>query len=226
MTSAFAKELFIMMSPRLPAPRPLVWPLRPVESARRSVVQHGERTVVTIRHAPLRGVTPEMLSWWYRHVPGDMAYAGSTYPRYLVWHPLDHIDYVVTARAQSGGVATGARLHITEALQRNMENLLDIHVEVTEMREGRAVIAKLILGTSLIQLTNEFTACPAGASYVTTMTIGDETALGKLVLNQIAHRKAFPPRRIEPWMRHHVEEIGNLENFLPDLFRLRSPHEG
>ena len=213
------------MSPHLLEPRPQLWRMRPLESACSSIEQHGGRTVATIRHAPLRGVTPEMLSWWYRHIPGEMAYAGSTYPRYLVWHPLDHIDYAVTASGQSGEVSRGARLHITEAMQRNMENLLDIHVEVVEMHEGRAVIAKHILGTSLVRLVNEFTASPAGASYVTIMTIGDETVLGNVVLNHVAHRKAFPPRRIGPWMRHHVEEIGNFENFLPDLFRLRSPHE-
>ena len=213
------------MSPRLPEPRPLLWRLRPLESARCSIAQHGGRSVVTIQHAPLRGVTPEMLSWWYRHIPGEMAYAGCTYPRYLVWHPLDHIDYVVTAYGPSGGVSPGARLHITEALQRNMENLLDIDVSVLEMDTGHAVIANRILGTSLVRLDNEFAASPAGASYVTTMTIGDDTILANSVLNQIAHRKAFPTRRIKPWMRHHVEEIGNLENFLPDLFMHRSPHE-
>ena len=213
------------MSPRLPEPRPLLWQLRPLESARSSVVQHGGRAVITIRHAPLRGVTPEMLSWWYRHVAGQMPYAGSTYPRYLVWHPLDHIDYVVTANGTSGGVGTGTRLHITEALQRNLKNLLDIHVSVVEMHDGCAVIAKTVMRTSIIRLANEFTASPAGASYVTTMTLGDDTVLGHVALNQVAGRKAFPPRRIHPWMRHHVEEIGNLENFLPDLFRARSPHE-
>jgi DAPG hydrolase PhiG domain len=210
---------------RLPAPRPVLWPLRPIESARCSVIPRDGRTVITVQHAPLRGVTPEMLSWWYRHVPGEMAYAGSTYSRYLVWHPLDHIDYVVTAAGKSGGVSPGARLHITEALQRDMDNLLDIRVTVMEMYEGCAVVAKKSLGTSIVRLVNEFAASPGGASYVTTMTIGDDTALGNVALNRVAHRKAFPPRRIGPWMRHHVEEIGNLEHFLPDLFADRSRFE-
>jgi hypothetical protein len=28
---------------------------------------------------------------------------------------------------------------------------------------------------------------------------------------------ASPEERITPWITHHIEEIGNLENFLPDL---------
>src|SRR5262245_64954581 len=42
------------------------------------------RREIEIRHAELRGVTPEMLDWWYGHVEGEMTYAGGTWPRYLV----------------------------------------------------------------------------------------------------------------------------------------------
>lgn len=66
----------------IPPPRPVLWPLRPVQSARTRVGELDGRTVVTIEHAPLPGVTAEMLTWWYGHVPGTMEYAGATYPRY------------------------------------------------------------------------------------------------------------------------------------------------
>jgi DAPG hydrolase PhiG domain len=80
---------------RLPARRPVLWPLRPQDSARVSRSDDGGRRVVTIEHAALTGVTAEMLTWWYGHVPGTMPYADGMYPRYLVWHPLDHISYEV-----------------------------------------------------------------------------------------------------------------------------------
>ena len=35
----------------------------------------------------------------------------------------------------------------------------------------------------------------------------------------------MPPRKLERWIKHHVEEIGNLENFLPALFRERAEVE-
>ncbi len=38
---------------------------------------------VVVRHAELKGVTPEMLVWWYGHVDGDMRYAGQRWSRYL-----------------------------------------------------------------------------------------------------------------------------------------------
>jgi DAPG hydrolase PhiG domain len=209
----------------IPAPRPVLWPLRPAASAEHGITRRDGQTIITIRHAPLRGVTPEMLGWWYRHVPGMMPYAGRTHPRYLVWHPLDHISYQLTKPGRTGGVSPGAHLHITEALHRDPDNLLDIRVAVEEIDEGRAAVARQVLGTSVVRLENEFTAARTGAAYVTRMTIGDDTALGWVLLNRIAHRRAFPPQRIQPWVRHHVEEIGNLENLLPDLFEARSSQE-
>lgn len=132
---------------------------------------------------------------------------------------------MLTRPGKAGGVSVGAHLHITEALHRDPDNLLDIRVTVEEIDECHAVIARRVLGTSLVRLENEFAAGRTGAAYVTRMTIGDDTALGRLLLNQVAHRRAFPPRRIQAWVRHHVEEIGNLENFLPDLFTTTASDE-
>jgi DAPG hydrolase PhiG domain len=166
-----------------------------------------------------------MLAWWFGHVPGTMTYAGGTYSRYQVWHPLDHIAYAVVRLDPHGRIGAGAELHITEALGRNLDNLIDIRVTVEELGDGRAVVAKRVAGAALVRLENEFRTEPAGAAYLSRMTIGDTTPLGRLILNRIAHHRAFPPRKIQAWIRHHIEEIGNLEHFLPDLFRQRAEHE-
>jgi len=48
---------------------------------------------LTIKHEVVRGVTREMIAWWFCHIDGTMEYAGRTVPRYRVWHPYDHIAY-------------------------------------------------------------------------------------------------------------------------------------
>ncbi|MGW1341858.1 DAPG hydrolase family protein [Kribbella sp. NPDC002412] len=210
-----------MTAPQLPEPRPVLWPLRPLGSAAVWTNAGDGRTVVTIRHSPLSQVTPEMLAWWYGHVPGTMRYAGETVPRYLVWHPLDHISY----EASTTVVQPGTSLHITEALGRDVSNLIDIQVTVETIDTQAAIISKRLFGTCLIRLENEFTPYNGGARYVTRLTIGDTTPLAGLFLNRIAHSRAFPPAKLAAWIRHHIEEVGNLENFLPDLFRYRADHE-
>jgi hypothetical protein len=207
----------------LPAPRPVLWPLRPQESARVERTDDSGRRIVTIEHAPLTGVTPEMLTWWYGHVPGTMEYAGGTYPRYLVWHPLDHVSYEIENGA--GPVGPGSKLHIVEALGRDLATVLDIHVTVEGMTERSAVISRRIAGSSVVRLENEFESSNAGVRYVTRMTLGDNTLPGRLLLNGVARTKAMPPAKLERWIRHHIEEIGNLEHFLPTLFDAHAPVE-
>jgi hypothetical protein len=183
----------------LPAARPVVWPLRPRASARVSSSRQAGRTVVTVEHAPLAGVTAEMLTWWYRHVPGTMPYAGGVHARYLVWHPLDHISYrVVDSGDDDRSVRAGTALHIVEALGRDLDSLLDIHVVVERIDEHSAVIRKRVLGSSIVRLENEFESGAAGAKYVTRMILGDDTVAGRVLLNRIAHTRALPPRKTRP----------------------------
>jgi hypothetical protein len=146
---------------------------------------------VTTLPPPRPVVWPLRPPEWYAHVPGTMPYAGGTYPRYLVWHPLDHVSYEIENADPVGHptvVAPGTRLHIVEAL-------------------------------------GEFTSTRSGAGYLTRMTLGDDTLPGRLMLNRVARTRALPPHKLERWIRHHIEEIGNLENFLPDLFDARADRE-
>lgn len=207
----------------LPAPRPVLWPLRPLESAAVSTSSDNSRTIVTITHSPLDLVTPEMLAWWYGHIPGTMQYAGKTYPRHLVWHPLDHISYQLTSPGDV--VGPGSRLHLTEALGRDPAKVMDLHMTVELVDNQAVIMTKRMLGSSMVRLENEFTPASGGCRYTTRLTVGDTTPLATLFLNRMAHDRAFPAPKLAAWIRHHVEEIGNLENFLPDLFHYRADHE-
>jgi hypothetical protein len=51
------------------------------------------------------------------------------------------------------------------------------------------------------------------------MSLGDDTALGRRLLARVARTRALPPNELRSWISHHTDEIGNLENFLPDLYR-------
>ncbi len=155
-----------------------------------------------------------------------MSYAGGTYPRYLVWHPLDHISYdVENSRPDEHSVGAGSELHIVEALGRDLDSVLDIHVVVERIDDSTAVISRRVFGSSIVRLENEFESTGAATNYVTRMTLGDDTLPGRLLLNHVAHTRALPPHKLKRWIRHHIEEIGNLENFLPALFGARADLE-
>ncbi len=206
----------------------MLWPLRPVDSARVSRVKKGDRRSVVVEHAPLSGVTAEMLAWWHGHIAGTMSYAGQVYPRYQVWHPLDHVSYDVVGNSRverNRPVQAGSSVRIVEALGRDPDSVLDVQVTVERIDQHSAVIAKRMLGTSVVRMENEFLTSKAGARYVTQLTLGEDTLAGRLMLNRMARERALPPAKLERWIRHHVEEVGNLENFLPELFEARAEAE-
>src|SRR5687768_3488013 len=97
----------------LPPPTAIDWRMRPVSSAQTSsrLLDDG-RLELKIEHAPLTGVTPRMLDWWFRTASQDMQWRGQTIPRYRVWHPRDHISLTVVARNRQGEVGAGAKFHI------------------------------------------------------------------------------------------------------------------
>lgn len=93
-------------------PRPIDWAMKPLSSAK--IAEHtllDGRLVLQIQHDLLRGVTPPMLVWWWRNIEGDIELNGVIYPRYLIWHPIDHIHFEVVGRMPDGSVGVGSTFH-------------------------------------------------------------------------------------------------------------------
>src|SRR5512134_3574714 len=68
------------------AERPHLGPMKSIASARTSrVVLPTGQLLMTIEHDMIRGVSPQMLRWWFENLSQMMVYRGTTYPRYLLW---------------------------------------------------------------------------------------------------------------------------------------------
>lgn len=205
----------------LPPPRPLAWELKPLSSADTAfnLLEDG-RLELTIAHDVLKGVTPAMLKWWFGNVVGNMEYLGSVYPRYLVWHPLDHVHYGIVRPAKNGEVDVGARIRIVEAFGRNPDHLVDTTMLIVQLDETGATVVRRQFGIELVRLANTFVPGPAGTQYFTRMVWGSPSWFGKALFNRLIRPRIFSNEMARSWQRHHVEEIGNLENFLPAFYAL------
>lgn len=205
----------------IPAPRPIDWPLRPVDSAETEMrhLRDG-RLELRIRHAPLRGITPAMLHWWFLNIEGTIEVQGQTYPRYLVWHPLDHIHYAVVQKAPDGTAGAGAKPRIVEAFGRNPAFLVDSVTDVDRLDEHGIVLTASILGEEAFHLEHQFVHVPAESTirYLSSMTVGAASLLGRAIINPSVRRRVFPDEMGRAWLRHNVEEVGTFEQFLPDLY--------
>ena len=198
-------------------PRPVGWAMKPLSSARteETVLPDG-RVRLHIEHEVLRGVTPQMLVWWWRNLSGEMELNGRSYARYLIWHPIDHIHFELAKRLPDGSVGPGAVFHIVEALGADMQNLIDARLHLRELDEKGAIVEVRPVGLTVAQIRGQFLPKEAGTQVISSMTLGVAgwwTELNRWMLDRF-----FPRSRRNAWLKHSVEEIGNLQFFLPDLY--------
>lgn len=205
----------------LPAPRPLLHPLRTVDSARSRVeLLPRHRLRATIDHQPLAGITPEMLLWWFRHIGDPTTYAGQEIPGYLAWHPLDHIHWQLDRAAPHGGAGEGARFRIVEAFDRRQEFYVDTVEAVEKLDETGIRLVRRLAGIPVFQLEHTWSACARGTHYVSVLDLGARSPLLGLV-NRYLLTRVFGERMARAWVVHNVEEVGVLEHLLPDVLRQR-----
>lgn len=207
----------------IPEPLPLLAPLRALDESRVSITEFPHRRLrLTIDHEPLRGVTPEMLLWWFRHIGHQMEYAGASRPRYRVWHPLDHIHWELERTAPDGTVGEGARFRIVEAMGRDERYYIDSvdRVEKLDLTGIRLVLR--IAGAQFFQLEHTWSRAEGATHYTSVMDLGGRWALGAPI-NAYLRAKVFVPGMERAWLQHNIEEVGYFEQFLPELYRLHHP---
>ena len=196
--------------------RPVLYPLRPVESATVQFLKAPhQRRRVTIDHQPLAGVTPQMLLDWFTHLDETILYGGKVIDRYLAWHPIDHIKWELARQAPTGGAAEGARFRMVEAFGGRPECSIDEVARVVKLDETGIRLVKRIGGVPVFQLEHTWSAGADGAHYITVMDLGVRSALISPV-NRIV-RQRFPEGKVTQWVKHKIEGVGQLEYLLPQL---------
>lgn len=209
---------------RLPLPpeRPQLGPMKPVSSARttQSVLPTGQLQL-TIEHDTVRGVTPAMLHWWFEHIDGTLRVGDAVYPRYLLWHPRDHIHWALAAPAPGGGAGRGARFRIVEAFAARPEWYVDSTELVEKLDDEGISLVRRVFGTEVFRLEHRFGEAPGGASYRSRMRVGAASGAFGSFFNRWIRPRVFSDAMGTAWLTHNVEEVSMFENFLPALHAAR-----
>jgi hypothetical protein len=135
--------------------------------------------------------------------------------RYLAWHPVDHIKWELARPAAGGGAAEGARFHMVEAFGGRPEYKIDEIARVEKLDETGIRLVKRLAGVPVFALEHTWSAGSDGAHYVTVMDLGVRAPLLAAV-NRIVCRR-FPQEKVHAWIKHNIEEVGQLEYLLPQL---------
>lgn len=213
------------MKASLLSPRPHRWTMKSVHSAQTTfnTLPYGSFELL-IEHELIRNVTPDMLLWWFQHIGDTMQHEGKMYPRYLVWHPIDHIHWELIKSAPGGGAGVGAHFRIVEAFGGNMGYLVDSTEEVIKLDTEGITLVVRFLGKEVYRLAHQFIAVEGGTLYRSRMQVGRESVIGQWLINPIMHRFVFTKAMGHAWLKHNVEEVGNFEFFLPELYHTHRYH--
>jgi hypothetical protein len=219
-----AQQTSARRAQHLPPPRQIDWQMKPLESAKVSEKKVDGELECRIQHDVLKGVTPDMLVWWFENLHGDMQWKGKTIPMYHLWHPIDHIKVEVLKPAPTkNGMGAGATIRINEMFGDQLVH----HVAEVVKLDKDGIELKFKLGPFTAgHLTHTFKAVPGGTQYNSCLRVGFEIPGLRSILNPIATRMAFPDESGLAWLKHNVEEVGNLQFFLPKLYKQRTAIEG
>ena len=190
-------------------PTPLPWPLKSFGSATCGIERLPDgRLSHWIRHEVLRGVTPSMLAWWFANLEGDVLIDGRRINRYRAWHPYDHVHASYARRLPDGSIGPGAAIRLREYLGANAHYEVDIVTDIEKLDEEGYVHNPRVHGIAgLVRMEYRFRRVAQG------------TQCWRRGITPLLQRWHFDRARGLAWLRHNIEEVGQLERFLPRLYR-------
>jgi hypothetical protein len=202
---------------------PHVGPMKSVASAKTTqTVMPSGQLVLTIEHDTIRGVSPPMLRWWFETLGQTMTFKGQTYPRYLLWHPRDHIHWELAAPGPAGTSGQGAKFRIVEAFAANPKYYVDSVEHVEKLDDEGISLVRRELGTEIFRLEHRFGTSPGGASYRSRMVVGAASGLIRPLFNAVIRPRIFSNDMGTAWLTHNVEEVSMFEHILPALYASRA----
>ncbi len=68
-------------------------------------------------------------------------------------------------------------------------------------------------------LRHTFEDSPNGVLYRSRLVIGSTVAVVGRLLTEVAKRRLMSEEMAKAWFKHNVEEVGNFQYFLPDLYQ-------
>jgi hypothetical protein len=144
-----------------------------------------------------------------------MEVAGRRLPRYRVWHPLDHVYAVYVRRCADGSIGPGAQIANLEYLGRNPRYMVQMLATVERLDKQEFVHNISVGGLHAARMEPTFDEVAGGTRF------GHFLYVPGTPMRSLANAalSAFLPRtKGEPWLKHAIEEMSNLQNFRPQLY--------
>jgi hypothetical protein len=200
-------------------PRPHFWDYPKLEEATYSseILSDG-KLLIQIRHPLLKGVTPEMISWWYKNLAsGKYSIQGVKYEFYHLFHLTEHGKTTVVKAATDGsaGMGKGATIYRQERFGKFLSKG---YGRVEEFSQNGFVVTPIMGPLDLGRIEHQFISKEKGTYYTVRTVLGSDLPIIGSVINFYIRNCPFRPEIVQEWIRHQVEEVGSLVNYLPQIY--------
>ena len=177
----------------------------------------------TINHEAMFGVTVDHLVWWFHNIDQTTTFNGSDFTGaeihvYTLWHPHDHrsVKWVKKRLDQEGHILPGSVIRINETFG---GFVVSERTTISQFDREAFNFEMGILGLKVAHLLHHYSDSPEGVRYWTEMEVKCRApVIGKLI-TWLACRFFMTEAKMKAWMVHNVEERGESEKFIPQLYR-------
>lgn len=224
----------------VPKERKFDWKLKPLSSVSWGRVKNKSgQLCVVLGHSLLRGVSTEMLIWWFKNFPNlqitlvDVeGYENKKVPAYFLWHPSDHISVSLKGRRGPNNTAqAGSKIHIKEVMQYKKYGIkypVDQTVSVFYFEnDGWGMGRKIPIIGTLLFLRISFKDVYdheklIGVQYHYEVVAGThkQNFIASKINNRILDH--YQEEFWDAWITHNTIEVGVFENFLPPIYQQRN----
>ncbi|GAA0799138.1 hypothetical protein GCM10008910_24840 [Faecalicatena orotica] len=204
---------------------------KPVTSAKWVNVSRAWNGVllVQIEHDNIRGVTPEMMRWWFENLGrtttwNGIDFSGPEITFYHLWHHRDHIKVIPLTSGPNGepnhGFFPGAKSMIQEQFNDFHDKVH--HTMLTTRLDGREFTFLIKqFGMTVGRITHTYSSTEDGISFYAETEIGSKIPVFGWLLNWFVIPWVYSKKTAEHWIRHNIEETGRTEDVLPPLYAAR-----
>lgn len=214
--------LFSLPGPKfeIEAARPTFWSYPKLsEATYKTEIMDDGKILIELQHPILKGVSPEMISWWYRNLStGRATMEGKEYDYYHLFHLTEHGQTSVVTPATDGtkGMGVGAVMYRQE---RFGPYLSKGKGRVESFDVNGYVVIPVMGPLEFGRIEHKFLEQNGGTLYTVKSILGSNAPIIGPLLSYYIRTKQFPPEVVQEWIRHQVEEVGSLVHFLPKLYQ-------
>jgi len=199
-------------------------------------VGNGQYGIV-VEQGLLRGVTPEMILWWFRRM-GAMKVAFNNVPdyspeepvpAYWLWHPFDHICFFINSGGtEDGSCQVGTTFSIIETFgydKTGWKFYTDSPVIYEDLDLNGWMMSGTVDGVGTV-LAGRVALTPTdeGTAYHYEFALGVPEKPPNLHLKKAANavvKLQMDSGFWDAWFLHCIQEVSAFENFLPAIWKQR-----